>query len=133
MKLLTSQSLPPSSASSVMIMSHSIDLAELAQRKISLTLQCYLTKTLIKVTNSPLPTLLVYTQGRANKRVLKNADVRACSAFTGGIDERFVRRSKNALKGKYRHKNLDWFLPAKGKENKGFSNRTDHDVEESSD
>ena len=110
MKLLTSQSLPPSSASSVMIMSHSIDLAELAQRKISLTLLCYLTKTLIKVTKPPLPTLLVYTQGRANKRVLKNADVRACSAFTGGIDERFVRRSKNALKGKYRHKNLDCFF-----------------------
>ena len=84
MKLLTSQSLPPSSASSVMIMSHSIDLAELAQRKISLTLHCYLTKTVIKVTNSSLPTLLVYTQGQANKRVLKNADVRACSAFTGG-------------------------------------------------
>ena len=110
MKLMTSQSLPPSSASSVMIMSHSIDLAELAQRKISLTLLCYLTKTLIKVTKPPLPTLLVYTQGRANKRVLKNADVRACSAFTGGIDERFVRRSKNALKGKYRHKNLDCFF-----------------------
>ena len=84
------------------------------------------------MTNSPLPTLLVNTQGRANKRVHKNADVRACSAFTGGIDERFVRRSKNALKGKYRHKNLDcFFLPAKGKESKGFSNRID--VEESSD
>ena len=83
------------------------------------------------MTNSPLPTLLVNTQGRANKRVVKNADVRACSAFTGGIQERFVRRSKSALKGKYRHKNLDWFLPAKGKESKGFSNRID--VEESSD
>ena len=83
------------------------------------------------MTNSPLPTLLVYTQGRVNKRVLKNADVRACSAFTGGIDERFVRRSKNVLKGNYRHKYLDWFLPAKGKESKGFSNRID--VEESSD
>ena len=83
------------------------------------------------MTNSPLHTLLVNTQGRANKRVHKNADVRACSAFTGGIDERFVRRSKNALKGKYRHKNLDWFLPAKRKESKGFSNRID--VEESSD
>ena len=83
------------------------------------------------MTYSPLPTLLVNTQGRANKRVHKNADVRACSAFTGGIDERFVRRSKNALKGKYRHKYLDWFLPAKGKESKGFSNRID--VEESSD
>ena len=77
----------------------------------------------MKVTNSPLPIPLVYTQRRANKRVLKNADVRACSAFTGRIDERFVRRPKNALKGKYRHKNLDWFLPAKGKESKGFSNR----------
>ena len=83
------------------------------------------------MTNSPLPTLLVNTQGRANKRVLKNADVRACSAFTRGIHERFVRRSKSALKRKYRHKNLDWFLPAKGKERKGFSNRID--VEESSD
>ena len=82
------------------------------------------------MTNSPLPTLLVYTQGQANKRVLKNADVRARSAFTDGIDKRFVRRPKNALKGKYRHKNLDWFSPAKGKERKGFSNRID--VEESS-
>ena len=83
------------------------------------------------MTKSPLPTPLVYTRGRVNKRVLKNADVRVCSAFTGRTDERFVRRSKNALKGKYRHKNLDLFLPAKGKESKGFSNRID--VEESSD
>ena len=72
------------------------------------------------MTNSPLPTPLVYTKGRANKSVLKTAGVRVCNAFTGGIDERFVRRSKNALKGKYRHKNLDWFLPAKGKEAKVF-------------
>ena len=43
MKLMTSQSLPPSSASSVMIMSHSIDLAGLAHRKNSLTLHCFLT------------------------------------------------------------------------------------------
>ena len=43
MKLMTNQSLPPSSASSVMIMSHSIDLAGLAHRKNSLTLQCFLT------------------------------------------------------------------------------------------
>ena len=83
------------------------------------------------MTNSALPTPLVYTTGRANKSVLKNAGVRVCNAFTGGIDERSVRRSKNALKGKYRHKNLDWFLPAKGKESKGFSNRID--VEESLD
>ena len=43
MKLMTSQSLPPSSASSVMIMSHSIDLAGLAQWKNSLTWHCFLT------------------------------------------------------------------------------------------
>ena len=42
-KLMTSQSLPPSSASSVIIMSHSIDLARLARRKNSLTLHCFLT------------------------------------------------------------------------------------------
>ena len=42
-KLLTSQSLPPSSASSVMIKSHSIDLAGLAHRKNSLTLHRFLT------------------------------------------------------------------------------------------
>ena len=40
--------------------------------------------------------------------------------LTGGIDECFVRRSKNALKGKHRHRTLDAFLPAKGKESKGF-------------
>ena len=50
----------------------------------------------------------------------KNADVRACDTFTGGIDECFVRRSKNALKGKHRHRTLDAFLPAKVKESKGF-------------
>ena len=50
---------------------------------------------------------------------------------TGGIDERFVRRSKNAIKGMYRQRNLDWFLPTKGKESNGFSNRID--VEESLD
>ena len=43
MKLMTSQTLPPRSASSVMIMSHSIDLAGLAHRKNSLTLRCFLT------------------------------------------------------------------------------------------
>ena len=43
MKLMTSQSLPPSSPSSVMIMSHSIDLAGLAQWKNSLTWHCFLT------------------------------------------------------------------------------------------
>ena len=44
MKLMTSQSLPPSSASSVMTMSHSIDLAGLDRRKNSLTLHCFLSK-----------------------------------------------------------------------------------------
>ena len=43
MELMTSQSLPPSSASSVMILSHSIDLAGLAHRKNSLTWHCFLT------------------------------------------------------------------------------------------
>ena len=43
MTLTTSQSLPPSSASSVIIMSGSIDLAGLAHRKNSLTLHCFLT------------------------------------------------------------------------------------------
>ena len=44
MKLMTSQSPPPSSASRVMIMSHSIDLAGLAHRKNSVTLHCFLTR-----------------------------------------------------------------------------------------
>ena len=43
MTLMTSQSLPFSSASSVMIMCHSIALDGLAQRKNSFTLQCFLT------------------------------------------------------------------------------------------
>ena len=43
MKLMTSQSLPPSSASSVMIMSHRIDLAGLAHRENPLTFHCFLT------------------------------------------------------------------------------------------
>ena len=43
MKLMTSQSLPPSSARSDMIMSHRIDLAGQAHRKNSLTLHCFLT------------------------------------------------------------------------------------------
>ena len=43
MRLMTTQSLPPSSASSVIIMSHSIDFAGLARRKNSLTLHCSLT------------------------------------------------------------------------------------------
>ena len=43
MKLMTSQSLPPSSASSVMIKSHRIDLAGLGHRKNYLTLHCFLT------------------------------------------------------------------------------------------
>ena len=41
---MTSQSvIPPSSASSIMIMSQSIDLAGLSHRKNSLTLPCFLT------------------------------------------------------------------------------------------
>ena len=43
MKLMTSQSLPRSSASSVMIVSHSFDLAGLVHKKNSLTLHCLLT------------------------------------------------------------------------------------------
>ena len=43
MKLMSSQSLPPSSARSVLIISHSIDLAGQAQKKNSLTLYCFLT------------------------------------------------------------------------------------------
>ena len=65
MKLMTSQSLPPSSASSVIIMSHLIDLAGLAHRKNYLTLQCFWYKTLIKVTKSPLPNPLVFAQNKA--------------------------------------------------------------------
>ena len=64
MKLMTIQSLPPSSASSVMIMSHSIDLAGLARRKNSLTLHCFLNETPIKVEKSPLPTPPVFTQNK---------------------------------------------------------------------
>ena len=44
MKLMTSQSLPQSSASSVMIMSHHIDLACLGHRKNYLTSHCFLTE-----------------------------------------------------------------------------------------
>ena len=43
MTLMTSQLIPPSSASSIMIISQSIDLAGLAHRERSLTLQCFLT------------------------------------------------------------------------------------------
>ena len=43
LKLMTSQSLPPSSGSSVMIISHRIDLAGLGHSKNSLTLHCFLT------------------------------------------------------------------------------------------
>ena len=43
MKLRTSQSLPPSSAGSVMIMSHRSDKAGLGHRKNYLTLHCFLT------------------------------------------------------------------------------------------
>ena len=65
MKLMTSQSLPPSSVSDVMIMSQSIDLAGLTPRKNSLTLHYFLAWTLIKVTKSPLPTPLVFTQNKS--------------------------------------------------------------------
>ena len=43
MTLMTSQLIPPSSESSIMIISQSIDLAGLAHRELSLTLQCFLT------------------------------------------------------------------------------------------
>ena len=69
MKLMTSQSLPPSSASNAMIMSHRIDLAGLGHRKNSLTLHCFLRKTLIKVTESPLPTPMVFTQNKEATRL----------------------------------------------------------------
>ena len=42
--LWISQSLPPSSAISIMIISQSMDLAELAHGENSLTLHCFLTK-----------------------------------------------------------------------------------------
>ena len=58
---MSSQSFPPSSDSSVMIMSHRIDLAGLARRKNSLTLH----ETRIKVRKSPLPTPLVFTQNKS--------------------------------------------------------------------
>ena len=41
---MTSQLLPPSSASSIMIMSHRFDLAGLGHRKNSLILHCFLTQ-----------------------------------------------------------------------------------------
>ena len=44
MTLMTSQSLPPSSAISITIISQSIDLAGLAHGENSLTLHCFLTK-----------------------------------------------------------------------------------------
>ena len=43
MRVMTIQSLPPSSASSVVIISNRIDLAGLGHRKKSLTLHCFLT------------------------------------------------------------------------------------------
>ena len=49
-------SLSPSSASNVTIMSHSIYLAGLAYRETSLTLNCILVWKPIKVTKSPQPT-----------------------------------------------------------------------------
>ena len=65
---MISQSLPPSSASSVMIMSHSFDLAGLAHRKNYLThCTAFLLETLIKVTKSPLLTPLRLTQKKARK------------------------------------------------------------------
>ena len=65
MTLTTSQSLPPSSASSVMIMSHSIDLAGLAPEKIPWLYTAFWLETLIKVTKSSLPTPLVLTQNKS--------------------------------------------------------------------
>ena len=64
MKLMTSQSLPPSSASSVMIMSHRIDLAGLAHRENSLTLHCFLTWNSIQSDKISPPTPLVFTQNK---------------------------------------------------------------------
>ena len=43
MTLMTTQLIPPNYASSIMIISQSIDLAGLAHRERSLTLQCFLT------------------------------------------------------------------------------------------
>ena len=65
MKLMTSQSLPPSSASSVMIMSHSIDLAGLAQWKNSLTWHCFLTSN----SNQSDKTSPPYTNGFHTKQL----------------------------------------------------------------
>ena len=64
MKLMTSQSLPPSSASSVMIMSHSIDLAGLTHRKNSLTLHCFLTWKSSQSDKISPPYPLVFTQNK---------------------------------------------------------------------
>ena len=64
MKLMTSQSLPPSSASSVMIMSHRIDLAGLGYRKNSPTLHCFLTWNSIQSDKISPPTPLVFTQNK---------------------------------------------------------------------
>ena len=67
MTLTTSQSLPPSSASSVIIMSGSIDLAGLAHRKNSLTLHCFLTwkSNQSDKTIPSLPPPLVLTQSKS--------------------------------------------------------------------
>ena len=67
MKLMTSQSLarPPSSASSVMIMSHRIDLAGLARRKNSLTLHCFLTWNSNQSDKISPPYPLVFTQNKS--------------------------------------------------------------------
>ena len=65
MKLMTSQSLPPSSASSVMIMSHRIDLAGLACRKNSLTLHCFLAWNSNQSDKISPPYPLVFTQNKS--------------------------------------------------------------------
>ena len=66
MTLMTSQSLPLSSPSSVTIMCHSIALGGLAHKKILWLCNAFWLKTLIKVTKSPLiPIPLVFTQNKS--------------------------------------------------------------------
>ena len=65
MKLMTSQSLPPSSALCVMIMSHCIDLAGLARRKNSLTLHCCLTWNSNQTDKISPPYPLVFTKNKS--------------------------------------------------------------------
>ena len=65
MKLVTSQSLPQSSAISVMIMNHHIDLADFGHEKLILWLcTAFWHKALIKVTKPLLPTPLVFRQNK---------------------------------------------------------------------